>query len=80
MNRFIRRMRWMGMVQQYLPMVRRRRRLQLFISLLGLGLFSGATAYGLVRVKNNGGMTDMMNRIREQMANINMPKLLRTGS
>lgn len=80
MNRFIRRMRMMGMIQQYLPMARRRRRNQLLFSLLGLGLFGGATAYGLVRAKNNGNMTNIMNRLRNQMSNFNMPNLIRTGS
>lgn len=75
-----RRMRMMMMLQKMLPMARRRRRNQLLFSLLGLGLFGGATAYGLVRMKNNDGMTNVMNRIRGQMNKFNMPGMLRTGT
>ncbi len=79
MNRLLRRYNVMRMAQQYLPMARKRRRNQMLLSILGLGLFGGATAFGFVRAKNNGGFDQMLQRLRNRMENINMPKMLRTN-
>lgn len=65
------------------PMIvrrRNRRRNTLLLSMLGIGLAGGATAYSMTKRKNSTNMKNMMQQFVNKAGNLNLNKMMKTSS